>query len=93
MQEIVGAEENMAIVDLDVFHKHLVLYQRRAGLPCVQILDLPLNDRICGVSFNSSRPRPLAIQKLESDVFFQQGSWIFRISCTFRTGFLLRLNT
>lgn len=48
MQEIVGVEENMAIVDMDVFHKHLVLYQRRAGLPCVQILDLPLKN---GVSF------------------------------------------
>jgi hypothetical protein len=42
----------MAIVDMDVFDKHLVLYKRRAGLPCVQVLDLPLKDRICGVSFS-----------------------------------------
>ena len=45
-------EDNMAIVDMDVFDKHLVLYKRRAGLPCVQVLDLPLKDRICGVSFS-----------------------------------------
>lgn len=52
MQEVVGVEENMAIVDMDVFCKHLVLYKRRAGLPCVQILDLPLKDRTFGVSFS-----------------------------------------
>ena len=52
MQEVVGVEENMAIVDMDVFHKYLVLYKRRAGLPCVQLLDIPLKDGICGVSFS-----------------------------------------
>ena len=51
MQEVVEVEENIAIVDMDVFDKHLVLYKRRAGLPCVQILDLPLKERICGVRF------------------------------------------
>lgn len=49
-QEVIRVEEDMAIVDMDVFHKHLVLYQRKAGLPRVQILDLPHNET-CNVSF------------------------------------------
>lgn len=43
MQEVIGVEDGAAITDMDVFHKHLVLYERRAGLPCIRVLDLPLS--------------------------------------------------
>ncbi|KAG0628383.1 hypothetical protein M758_1G023000 [Ceratodon purpureus] len=57
-EEVVEVEENIAIVDMDVFDKHLVLYNRRAGLPCVQILDLPLKERICGLNGGRELPLP-----------------------------------
>lgn len=43
MQEVIGVEDGAVITDMDVFHKHLVLYERRAGLPCIRVLDLPLS--------------------------------------------------
>lgn len=50
MQEVVGVEDGVTIGDMDIFHKHLVLYQRRAGLPKLQVLDLPLSTCPDGVS-------------------------------------------
>nr|XP_024372185.1 uncharacterized protein LOC112280668 isoform X2 [Physcomitrium patens] len=55
-EEVIRVEEDMAIVDMDVFHKHLVLYQRKAGLPRVQILDLPHNE-----TCNERRGRELSL--------------------------------
>lgn len=43
-QEVVAVEDGVSIEDMDIFHKHLVLYERRQGLPSVQVLDLPLSN-------------------------------------------------
>jgi protease II len=43
-QEVVAVEDGVSIEDMDIFHKHLMLYERRQGLPSVQVLDLPLSN-------------------------------------------------
>ncbi|KAG6552614.1 hypothetical protein Mapa_005814 [Marchantia paleacea] len=40
-QEIASLEHGAFIEDMEIFEKHLVLYQRRGGLPRIQVLDLP----------------------------------------------------
>ncbi|KAL2620360.1 hypothetical protein R1flu_000565 [Riccia fluitans] len=41
-QEVVSMEQGVLIEDIEIFEKHLVLYQRSRGLPRVDVLDLPL---------------------------------------------------
>jgi protease II len=50
MQQV-RLEENGAIIyDLDIFEKHLILYQRVGGLPRISVLDLPLSISLVGVT-------------------------------------------
>ena len=49
VQQVPLEEHGAIIYDLDIFEKHLILYQRIGGLPRISVLDLPLSINLVSV--------------------------------------------
>lgn len=62
-KQIVLEEHDAIIYDMDIFEKHLVLYQRNGGLPQISVLDLPFSIDLSKKRLDTLHPYILPLPK------------------------------